>query len=560
MNSDETSPSVPPPVLNPRKLERRAAGVHFVELECVGRPAETLFNLVFVRHFGATLLSISLVLHLFMAISMGAKFWWDTMAYFQLADALRGNSLRTLYEGPFGIIFQHLTPGLPFLILIFERLFGGAMWPAFAVFQNALNVIACVYFATGFSGRISKTAQVAVILLTALFPYFSAFHNAVLTESLSSSLVMIMIGTTIRCLDGRFRLMPSLITVLILGVLGGQIRSYIIAISSGFSFLMIFNDARFRRLWLFAVVAITAVAGTLIFPVYRVAVGIDFFFPRVDALMLMHAHYVNWALDDRSKRAVQGAVLDPTIAMKLDSQNIDLDSDDVVKMVRDLVGAGLTSEQAVSIIRGAAWIVRTQSYEVMGRQLQLSLSSLGFQSVSTCCNPNRLLRSGGYTGEQMRAHLQFYYRWNAGLDSMDYAKQFREYERLYRSAPRYYSEGAIDWYTSRVAPYVLAHPFPWRDFLKLNAIPPDILIFFGLFGLIMMSFNDWKLIFILGLLLAPIYGATVSTVLIGDNRYAHLLWPIYILGIVALFELIIFRVVNHDRRGGLRNVTRRTLL
>jgi hypothetical protein len=57
------------------------------------------------------LLLISLTLHCLMAVTMGAKYWWDTISYFQLADALRDlGSLHDLYSGPFGIIFQHLMP------------------------------------------------------------------------------------------------------------------------------------------------------------------------------------------------------------------------------------------------------------------------------------------------------------------------------------------------------------------------------------------------------------------------------------------------------------------
>ena len=394
--------------------------------------AEELSFLFSEKYFIATLVFASVILHLFMAVNMGAKFWWDSITYFQLADAIRSDSLRALYEGPFGIIFQHLTPGLPLLIVIFESLFGSAMWLAFAIFQNGLDIISGVYLATSFSRHISRPGQLAIVALTSAFPYFSSFHNSILTESLTSSLIMIMTGAAIRSLEARLELMPALCQILISGFIGGQIRSYVIGIGAGLSLLLVFSQARFRRPWLYAVVLMTTAVGALIFPFYRTAKGIEFFLPRVDALMLMHANYVNWAPDERSRHAIESVVLDPVIAHKLETPNSDVGPNDVVKMVDDLVGTGISRAQAVSSIRNAAWIVRTESWEVVGRQLQLSLSSLGFQRISTCCNPTRELANGGYTGQKMLAHLQFYYRWNAGLDPNDYTKVFETYSNLYQ--------------------------------------------------------------------------------------------------------------------------------
>jgi hypothetical protein len=60
-------------------------------------------------------------------------------------------------------------PGLPVLILLFEKLFGSALWLVFSVFQNGLDILASVYLATAFSGRISKVGQLAIVGLIALW-------------------------------------------------------------------------------------------------------------------------------------------------------------------------------------------------------------------------------------------------------------------------------------------------------------------------------------------------------------------------------------------------------
>lgn len=483
------------------------------------------------------LLFTSLALHSFMGMAMGAKYWWDSIAYFQLADSLRDlSSLHALYSGPFGIIYQHLMPGLPALILLFERMFGSALWPAFAIFQNGLDIVACVYLATGFSGKTGRIGQLAIVVLTASFPYFSAFHNAILTESITSSFVMLMVGVTVRSLMGRVELTWALIAIFFLAVIGGNFRSYVVLVGGGLSALVIYCATRFDRLRLYAIPVATVLVGASIFPVYRTIAGIEFFYPRVDALMLAHANYVNWDLDKRSREAVESVVSDPVILDKLETANKGLNPDDIVKIVDDLVAKGLSQSEAIKRIKKAGWIVRTQSWEVVRRQLQLSLSSLGFQRLATCCAGSLILQNGGFTSEKMLEHLQFYYRWNAGLATSNYVSTFDDFTSRYRTAPRYFSPTVINWYTSRVRPHILEHPTSWRNLSGLNSIFPDALVILGFMGFAVLSWRDWRIAPIFGLLIVPVYFSSLYAAFVGDNRHAHFLLPFYILGAVTFLE------------------------
>jgi hypothetical protein len=495
-----------------------------------------------------TLLAISSALHLVMGATLGAKYWWDTISYFQLADALRDTgSLHALYSGPFGIEYQHLMPGLPVLILVLEKLFGSALWPALAIFQNGLDVIATVYLATGFSGKIGRKGQFAIVVLTALFPYYSAFHNAILTESFTASSVMLMVGVAVRCLDSRIELTRALVAILLIGTLGGNFRSYVFLVSGGLSALIIYCTARFSRPLLYVVSVVTVFAGASIFPAYRAAAGIEFFYPRVDALMLAYANLVNWDLDERSRKAVEDAVSDPIILDKLEHADKNVDPDDIVKMVDDLVARGLSRSEAAKQISRASWIVRTQSWEVMSRQLQLTLSSLGFQRIATCCTPSRAIQNG-FTAERLLKHLQYYYQWNAVVERTSYVSEFDQFISGYRAAPRYYGETVIDWYASRVRPYVRDRRNPFRNFFGLNSISPDALVILGLLGFVVMSWPDWRFFAILGLLVIPVYVASLYATFVGDNRHAHFLWPFYILGTVALLQRIPYLLRPRPRR------------
>ena len=136
------------------------------------------------------------------------------------------------------------------------------------------------------------------------------------------------------------------------------------------------------------------------------------------------------------------------------------------------------------------------------------------------------MRRGGYTGEKTREHLEHYYRWNAGLDPGDYRQTFAQFRHMYLDTPQLYSSDVIEWYTGRVGPFVRSQPSILRYItLPISIIPPDAFILAGICGIFVMAGRDWRLLFLLGLSMAPIYVAAVSATVVGDNRYAHLLWP-----------------------------------
>ena len=209
------------------------------------------------------------------------------------------------------------------------------MWPAFAIAQYGLSAFACVYLARSFDTRISRPGQLAIVVLSATFPFFSAFHGAI--KSLSSSTFFFLIGTTVRRLDGRIELVKALAIVMALTLIGSQFRSYFAGMGVGCAFLLIFDSRNSGNSGSMGLQFWLASAGLLAFATYRSAVGMEFALPNVDALMLMHTSYVVWDLDERSERALDGVVLDPAIRKKLIASRDPLAMSDVVKMVDDLI-------------------------------------------------------------------------------------------------------------------------------------------------------------------------------------------------------------------------------
>src|ERR1700754_3893512 len=165
--------------------------------------------------------------HAYSLIVTGAKFWIDSIVYFQFAVALFDpDQLDRLYNGEFGFRYQHSAIGLSFLIRMLDALFREHLWPALAILQYSFSAFAVTYFVLAFRTRLSRPAQLAAVLLCSLHPYFTSFHGAPLTESISASLLLTSLGIAIRALDGRLSLKWSLGLLLSLTVLVMQFRPY----------------------------------------------------------------------------------------------------------------------------------------------------------------------------------------------------------------------------------------------------------------------------------------------------------------------------------------------
>ena len=155
--------------------------------------------------WSAFLLCLAIAGHAYSMAVTGAKFWINSIAYFELALALfDADKLSRLYNSGFGFLYQHVVPGMPFLIRVLDDIFGQYLWPALSVIQGLLSACAVTYFVLGFKDKLSRPAQMAVVALCGLHPYFVAFHAAALTKSVSASILLTSLA--IRALDGRLSL------------------------------------------------------------------------------------------------------------------------------------------------------------------------------------------------------------------------------------------------------------------------------------------------------------------------------------------------------------------
>jgi hypothetical protein len=494
------------------------------------------------RAWGLFLLSLSVATHAYTIIVTGDKFWFDSIAYFQLALSLfDADKLNQLYNSEFGFLLQHIVPGLPFLIRVLDDIFGEYLWPALATFQGLLGASAVTWFVLAFRDKLSQRAQVAAIVICGLHPYFVSFDAAALTESVSASILLFSLGIAIRALDGRLSLRASLSLLLPLSIVAAQFRSYLGLVGIVVASLLVFQLGKPRRISLYGIIALALAAGTLAFPVYRATLGIGFFLPNVSGLMLTQVSYIAWDLDNETAQGLKSVVLNDEIRSRLVGRD-PIDYGDAKHIFDDLVWSGLSPAQARQKIAAAAWRVRISSIGSIERQVQLPLASIGFQVAAVCCLPNRqMIRS--MTAARLFSHFRAYFRWNSGVDSGNaggYIATFDQFAELARSS-HIFSEAAENFYIARIRPYVTDSLKAFRDPLRLSFLVSDPLIIVAWVGLFLFFWPGQRTALLTMFVPFAIIYAAAAYAMTFDIRYSHPLAPIIIVGFVKAVDEFFIR-------------------
>jgi hypothetical protein len=465
----------------------------------------------------------------------GAKIWIDSISYFQLALVLfDGDQLARLYQSEFGFFYQHVTPGLPFLIRVLDIIFHERLWPALAIIQGLLSAIAVTYFVLSFRDKLSRVAQLAAVLLCGLHPYFVGFHAAALTESVSSSILLTSIAIAIRALDGRLSLRASLTGLLPLSIAAAQFRPYLGVVGVTVAALVVFQLRPPKRVLLYTVCATTLAAGTLAFPVYRAALGAGFFMPNVNALLLTHVSYFSWDLDKETADSLKSVVLNDAIRERLIGRS-PMDYDDSKHIFEDLIVSGASPEEARQRIAAAAWRIRTSSLSSIERQLQLPLASIGLQYLPTCCMPHRQVTRDLDAWDLLKHYLR-YWRWNSGVNQGSYLESFDQFAEMTRSS-KAYTEAAQEFYINRIRPYVTDALKSFRDPLRMRIMVTDPFFVMAWVGLFLCFWPKQRMtLLIIAVPFCVIYAAGAYALILGDNRYSHPLIPIIVVGAVKAVE------------------------
>ena len=132
-------------------------------------------------------------------LTFGAVTWVDARSYIDIARELR--SIEDFHQHHAGsrIWFHNYVPlALPLMWRFLEQIPVELIWPVVSLSNRVVAVLALVYFVRSLQ-TVHRSALFSVVaVLLALHPFYQAFQNAFITESMSSSLLILGLGLTIR--------------------------------------------------------------------------------------------------------------------------------------------------------------------------------------------------------------------------------------------------------------------------------------------------------------------------------------------------------------------------
>jgi len=456
----------------------------------------------------------------------GATYWYDSAIYVQLANALvQPDGLTAFYSGPRYYIFQHLMPGLPLVFALSYFLFGVHAWIALAVFQHIVAAFALIYFINIGIKWLPLWAGFFLGILIALHPFYAAFHNAPLTESLSGTFVIFGLALVLDIIYQRKYGYRQLVALTGVGILATQFRSYIGVVFILYLVIIFFLKISGRKCLSVFISATLIGLSVLAFPIYRAIQIDDFFMPNVDNLMLQQVMYLNLEPSDRSKKRLDTISFPPDLPMEtVLSDGLDYKSSAYLAEYIDTVTGN--NHKTRQLLSAVARFLRLDSITIIINQLRLNLSSIGFNYLQFCCDQGLQIRRGGFTWNRLKEHAQYYYDWHS-WSLKNYQQTFQQYLELYRQDPSIYDSHVISKYGRMMSSYISSQSIFPRDPLLLNKVPTDLWVLCGFIGLVFVYRKSKKATLVFLVTIGTVYISTLIGSVVGNIRYAYPLLPLY---------------------------------
>jgi hypothetical protein len=376
--------------------------------------------------------------------------------------------------------------------------------------------------------------QLTAGVLICLHPYYMAFHNSPLTESLSSSALLVLIAAGMRIAQ-QSNAGTALLLFATAGALGVQLRSYNAAYVLPCLAILILVCTEYRRRWVIAGVGLIVVGSLLVFPIYRwVRMGV-FFLPNTDYLALPHALNINPHVSEPTLRMLERMPLPQgQSAQRIASQGLSYPI--AAELGARLKSVGYSDAEARQAVKRIAWAIRTDSAAVLANQLRYGLLSVGCPNLALLgTRDSEFLR--GYTLGEYRDHVKYYLSWFAWTKFDNYLPVFDQYLAIFEKNSITIDQVARNGLERFLRPFFVTRGPNLRDPLRHMSVPLEVWVFGWLAGIIIIVRRQQAgaALFVV----APVVSYFASLqVPIGDVRYAQPLIPLYIIMTTVLLSAL----------------------
>jgi hypothetical protein len=467
-------------------------------------------------------------------VVLGATFWVDGFCYSGLAAAFHDPDLFREFNSGWGrISLGHLQPGVAVLCWGLDFLPANLQWPTLAVAQRSIAFAALLWTILQVSDYRPTIADAAVFSLLIWNPFYQSFHNALLTESLSSSLMLVVVGAAFAM---RRRTSPGSLLVG-LGAIAlfclTNIRSYL-----GVAALLMLCLGAIRlkssRSWvvcsIFTACAIVA-AGA--YPLARVVKSGDWFLPGNDMVFLLAAGWSSQKGGTNYARALAELPAPArAVASELEQPDGSFDYADAKLLFDRLQESGKSPAEASATFRDLARALNADNALLPQIRVLKAAISCGF--VVTGSTPSCGLRMDRQRNSEKFAEHQRntykYHSWFWGGDQFDNFFKAPQATFVATAEGQSWFRRTHEQYVKKALSRSVLDPF------SIGGVPFDVWALVGVICIIALAFTgDAMRGLILGTAVS-INFAVMFSVPLGNPRYGYSMLPLYLIAVVSLLH------------------------
>jgi hypothetical protein len=472
-----------------------------------------------------TAYSVIVAAHLYALIVYGAIYWIDQRDYVSLATSIGSSELMNEYYESIGTwVFSHLGVGTPLVWLAFQPLPTAWQWPALALFQHSLAAAVLIFAYDTLVRLWPSPLHLFFILALLVLPAYEAFHNALLTESCTSSLVLLGFSCCLRIALDKPKSARYIVLALTSLALVTQFRSYWGAILALMTFCALGASRRVWSGWTIALILVSLCAAGA-FPVYRYLQIGSFFLPSGGINFLVSGSQVNPRPSGQVLAAFEGVELPESLpASKLIRDGITME--DAINIANYWRDEGLSNEAIVGRAGDLGKVLRNDGALVQFNRTLYGLTSIGMLMPYLAINPaQEVLR--GWSASNFFAFVRDYYRWQTGAEEADYHREFVSFFAKEPSSSAFpFADSSNASMRSVFEPYLTSSPLILRDPLKLGRVFPDVWAVTALVLSVLLARRSPIVPVLLLCAVLPAFGVAYMFPL-GNPRYAIPLIPLY---------------------------------
>lgn len=458
----------------------------------------------------------------------GSVLWVDAASYINIADALRNfNSIPGIVQGDSLWWHNYVAIGLPLIWNALSILPAKFIWPTLAVTQHLIAAGSLVYCLRSlYRTYRSSWFGVAGLLICAL-PFYQSLHNAFLTESISSSILLLSIGLAVSSIrlgiwNAKFTLGMSICILL-----GAQFRGTVAIFSLWVGILALIQAGRFLSRH-FLVLVLACYFGILLFPAIRAISGGEFIEPRLGPSRLWAALYANPTPSHVVLQKFQTYQWpDEVKPEKLLSDGASFL--DVSSLIRFWMRTGASNREALERAENLGSIVMNDGFIPRLHAISYGLSASGM-SLQLFLLPNEHQVFRGYNGRALYAHELSHYRYLSWLepnrDLFNYYMQEFFQKNSLSDSHHLFATALTPYFNDRASRFL-------RDPMLLGYVLPDLWFIMGIATLLLLlRRNPIVSIMFLGIIAGNVY--ITGSAPFADVRYSYVLMPLFFLAAVTL--------------------------